>query len=83
MDELAEGVVGVAEAPGGLLLGDAIDEDGPQGLVLALAGAAGLSEEVLAQGVVHNRSPSVRRGVGRATPSDYTAAPAGTNGGPP
>jgi hypothetical protein len=38
VNELAEGVVGVAELLGHLLLGAAIDEDGTQRLVLALAG---------------------------------------------
>jgi hypothetical protein len=37
VDELAEGVVGVAETLGGVLLAEAFDEDGAEGLVLALA----------------------------------------------
>jgi hypothetical protein len=49
VDELAECVVGVAEAVGGVLLGDAIDEDGAEGLVLALARGRRLSKEAKRQ----------------------------------
>jgi hypothetical protein len=55
IDQLAEGVVGVAEAAGDLLLGQPVEEDGPQGLVLALQGCGGLAEEASARGVVPNR----------------------------
>src|SRR5262249_40925397 len=55
VDELAEGVVGVAETLGGLLLGQALDEDGAEGLVLALGGAGWFAEEEPAGGVVHAR----------------------------
>ena len=46
MDELTEGVVGIAEAAGHLLLGQPVDEDGAQGLVLALQGTGGLPDVV-------------------------------------
>jgi hypothetical protein len=56
MDELPEGVVGVAETPSHLLLGAAVNEDGSQRLVLALSDARGLQEEVskriFSQGVI-------------------------------
>jgi hypothetical protein len=55
VDQLAESVVGVAEAVGGLLLGELLEEDSPEGLVLALQGTGGLPEEASAGGVVHNR----------------------------
>jgi hypothetical protein len=45
VDELAEGVVGVAETLSGVLLGEAIDEDGAEGLVLALAWGRRLPKE--------------------------------------
>jgi hypothetical protein len=54
MDQLAKGIVRVAEASGHLLLRDAVEEDGPQGFVLALQGAGRLLEEASAKGVVHN-----------------------------
>jgi uncharacterized protein (DUF697 family) len=53
--ELTEGVVGVAETLGGILLGKAAVEDGAERLVLALGGTGGPIEEVLAEGVVHAR----------------------------
>jgi hypothetical protein len=59
VDELSEGVVGVAEPPGGILLGQTLDEDGPEGFVLSLGGTAGLMEEVLAEGIVHARGSRV------------------------
>jgi len=55
VDELTEGVVGVAETLGGVLLGQAVDEDGTEGFELSLSGAGGLLEEELAEGVVHAR----------------------------
>jgi hypothetical protein len=42
--QLAEGRVVVAEALGHVLLAAAVDEDGAQGLVLALRGAGGLQK---------------------------------------
>ena len=45
-DQLAEGAIGIAEFLGDLLLGEAIDKDAAQGLVLPLGGATGLEEEV-------------------------------------
>jgi hypothetical protein len=55
VDELAKGVVAVAELLGGVLLRKAVEKDGAQGLVLALGGAGGLLKEELAACVVHNR----------------------------
>jgi hypothetical protein len=55
VDELAEGVVGVAETLGGILLGQAVDEDGAEGFVLSLGWTGGLAEEELAEGIVHVR----------------------------
>ena len=57
VDQVAEGVIGVAEAVGDRLLGQAVEEDGAEGLVLALQGPGRLSEEALARGVVHNGWP--------------------------
>src|SRR5262245_59746005 len=57
MDALAEGIVGVAEAARGLLLGEPVEEYGAERLVLALQGAGGLLEEAAARGVVHNGWP--------------------------
>src|SRR3954471_23046806 len=53
--ELSEGVGGVAEPLGGILLRQAVDEDGAEGFVLSLGGAGGMFEEELAEGVVHAR----------------------------
>jgi hypothetical protein len=53
VDELPEGVVGVAEACGGVFLGQPFDEDGTQGFVLALPAFGGFSEELQTEGVVH------------------------------
>jgi hypothetical protein len=53
VDQDAEGGVGVAEAAGGFLLGNALDEDGAEGLLRALRGASGLQEEALREGIVH------------------------------
>jgi hypothetical protein len=53
--ELSEGFGGVAESLGGILLGQAVDEDGAEGFVLSLGGAGGMLEEELAEGVVHAR----------------------------
>ena len=57
MDQLAEGVIGIAEALGDLLLRQAVRQDGPQGLILALPGTGGHLEAALAQGIVHNGWP--------------------------
>jgi hypothetical protein len=57
MDELAEGVIGVAETSSGNLLGDAIDEDGAQGLVLTLPRAGWLQKEVAQRRVRHGQQP--------------------------
>jgi hypothetical protein len=58
LDQQAEGAVGVVEAAGGLLLGQASEEDGAEGLVLALLRASGLLEEAPGEGVVHGRRPA-------------------------
>ena len=60
MDELAEGVIGVAEAKGGILLREPIDEDGAESFVLSLCGTGRLVEEEPTQGIVHGGSRSVR-----------------------
>jgi hypothetical protein len=54
VDELAEGGVGVAEAAGHLLLGQPVEEDSPQGFILAVQRSGGFPEEAPARGVVHN-----------------------------
>jgi hypothetical protein len=41
----AEGAWGVAEAPGGLMGGEALDKESAQGLVLALGRGLGFEEE--------------------------------------
>jgi hypothetical protein len=53
----AEGAVGVMVAVGRFLLGQTVDEDGTEGLVVALLGASGLHEEASGKGVVHGRQP--------------------------
>jgi hypothetical protein len=53
VDQLAESVVGVTVTLGGLLLGEALDEDGAKGIVLALLRARRLEEELAAGGIVH------------------------------
>src|SRR5262249_2570214 len=50
LDQQAERAVGVAEAAGRFLLGEALKEDGTEGLVLALPGASRLEEEALGEG---------------------------------
>jgi hypothetical protein len=55
VDELPEGVVGVAEALGGLLLGEAVEEDAAEGLVLTLGRARGLGEESTGGVLGHGR----------------------------
>jgi hypothetical protein len=55
VDELAKGIRGVAEAGGSGVLGQALQEDGAESLVLALGGTGGLAEEDLAGGIVHAR----------------------------
>ena len=45
MDELAEGIVAVAETGGSLLLGLPLDEDSTESLVLALLWGAGFLEK--------------------------------------
>jgi hypothetical protein len=52
---LAEGGVDVAEALGRALLAAVVDEDGAEGLILALWDTGGLREEAAAGCVVHNR----------------------------
>ena len=59
MDQLPEGVVGVSEVAGDLLLRPAIEEDGAEGLVAAVQCAGGMGEEVVAAGVIHHRAPDV------------------------
>jgi hypothetical protein len=53
VDQLTKGIVVIAEPQGGVLLGEAVDKDGAEGLVLTLGGTAGLLKEGLAEGVVH------------------------------
>jgi hypothetical protein len=45
MKELAEGLIRVAETGSGLLLGEVVDEDGPEGLVLTLPSTRRVEEE--------------------------------------
>jgi hypothetical protein len=54
MHLLAEGVEGVAETLGNLLLTAAIDEDGVQGFVQTLGLTGRLEEETASVCVVHN-----------------------------
>ena len=56
-DHDAEGAVGVVVAVGRLLLGQTVDEDGAEGLVVALLGANGLHEEASGEGVVPGGPP--------------------------
>lgn len=56
-DHDAEGAVGVVVAVGRFLLGQTVDEDGTEGLVVALLGASGLHEEASGEGVVHGCQP--------------------------
>jgi hypothetical protein len=56
VDELAESLVREVEPLGGLLLREAVDEDGAKGLVLALTRGSGVEEGVAQRGVVHGRS---------------------------
>jgi hypothetical protein len=44
VDQNAEAAGAVAEASGGLVRGKALDEEGPEGLVLAVGGVLGLEE---------------------------------------
>jgi hypothetical protein len=55
MDQLAEGVIRIAEAVGRLLLGQPVEEDSPEGLVLTVQRTGGFPEEAPAGVVVHNR----------------------------
>src|SRR5262249_39711142 len=55
--QLAEGIVVVAEALGHVLLAAAVEEDGAQGLVLALRGGGGLQEEAAAGCTAHSGRP--------------------------
>jgi hypothetical protein len=57
MHELAEGRIGEAEAFGGRLLAEPIDEDGAKGLILTLTGTDRVEEEVTQRGVVHGGPP--------------------------
>ena len=56
MDQLTEGVRGVAELTSDLVLPASLHEDGAQSLVLTLIDVGGFEEEPAAQGVVHRRS---------------------------
>ena len=49
VDEDAEATGTVAEAPGGVLRGQALDDEGAEGLVVAMGGVGGL-EEAAAKG---------------------------------
>ena len=64
---LAEGTGGESEASGGLALGQALDEDGAEGLVQAMRGGGGGGEEESAGGVVHGAAPLKCYVGGRAT----------------
>ncbi len=57
MDLLAEGIVVIVEACGGLLLTVALDTGGAEGLVEALGLSDRLKEETAARGVVHKSLP--------------------------
>jgi hypothetical protein len=54
---LAKGARGIAETAGGGFLGEALDEDGTEGLILALAGAGRLEEEIASVIVSHGCGP--------------------------
>jgi len=53
VDQLAESVIGVTVTRGGLLLGEAVDEDGAKGIVLALLRTRRFQEEPAASEIVH------------------------------
>ena len=46
VDQDAEAARGIAEAAGGLLGGESVDEEGAQGFVLAVGGVGGLEESL-------------------------------------
>ena len=54
-DEQTESSGGVVEPHSRVLLGQAFDEDGTEGFVLALLRTRGLEEETLHKGIVHGR----------------------------
>jgi hypothetical protein len=81
MDELPESVVRIAEAVRHLLLGSSVDEDGPQGLVLALQGTGRFPDEVLAGGIVPNCWPRCEAMVGADPPRQSTPAWGARRGG--
>jgi hypothetical protein len=60
MDQLAKGIVRVAEEVSSLFLGQAVDKDSPESFVLTLRGIGGFLEEALAGGVVHSRESECR-----------------------
>ena len=63
VDELSEGVVGVAEPPGGILLRQTLDEDGPEGFVLLLQDSLGSEKEVGFPGCRHGIACTDSHGV--------------------
>jgi hypothetical protein len=67
---LAEGVEGVAETLGDLLLPGAIDKDGVQGFVEALGLMSGLEEEKASGCVVHNGLGDVSHFGDESVPED-------------
>jgi hypothetical protein len=58
-DEIAEGAVGEAELPRDVGQLTPVQEEGTQGLVMALLGLAGFPEELFAALVVHDRLSKV------------------------
>jgi hypothetical protein len=64
-DRRAERVVGVAELLGDVARGSALDEDGTEGLVLAMEGLGGFEEEAAVIGVIHARGSAMRVDSGR------------------
>jgi hypothetical protein len=54
MHELPQASIGIAESVGDLVLGEAVDEDSPQRLILAVIGRGiGIHEEPSATGGIH------------------------------
>ena len=64
-DQRAERVVGVAELLGDLAQGSMLDEDGAEGLVLAMEGLGGFEEAAAVVHVIHARGSAMRVDSGR------------------
>jgi hypothetical protein len=58
-DEIAQGAVGEAELARDVGQGTPVQEEGTQGLVMALLGLAGFTEELFAAQVVHDEPSKV------------------------